>query len=138
MNKLSRLIIAALVGMSLSMPAFAQEANGKAKTDAQTTHAKKKGSTASKKAGQMTASNSATPAKAKPHKVRSAKKGATAGKKEGQATAPKAVAQTKSATHSASTSKKPATGARKHGPAASTTKVKSTGKKADKNQKVKS
>lgn len=138
MNKLSRLIIAGLVGMSLSMPAFGQAANGKAKSDAQTTHAKKKSSTATKKQTKMIASNSATPAKAKSHKMRSTKKGAAAVKKTGKSTAPKTEAKTKSATQSAAVSKKPAKGARKHGPAVSTTKVKSAGKKTDKNQKAKS
>ena len=138
MNKLSRLIIAALVGVSFSLPVFAQEAKSPAKSDAKTIQAAKKGSTATNKAAKMSATNAAAPAKGKSHKMHAAKKGATEGKKEGQTAAPKTATQPKGAAQSAPVAGKPATGVRKHGPVMSQTKVKGTAKKADKTQKVKS
>lgn len=138
MNKLSRLMIAALVGMSLSMPAFAKEANGKAKTAAHKTHAQKKGATVGKKTGQTSTSESAAPAKGKSHKMQSTKKGATEGKKTGETKTPKTVAQTKGAPRTARSTVKTAKVERKHGPVVAATKARNSGKKAGKNQKVKS
>jgi hypothetical protein len=120
MNKLTRLVIATLVVAMLSMPAFAKGAKGATKAEAQTTHAKKKSSTAVRQSGKMGASNTAAPAKAKSSKTHSAKKGSTA------------------ASHTAHTSKKPARGSKKARTSASTSKVKTTGKKSAKNQKGKS
>lgn len=84
MNKIMTVLIATVMGFSLSLPAFAQPASGQAKGGAHKMHAKKKGATEGKKEGQEGVSPASANVKTEAHEMHARKKGATVGKKEGQ------------------------------------------------------
>ena len=125
MRKLLLLVCAIAVGLSLSMPVFAQTA-AQSKEKAHTMMAKKKGTTEGKKIGQQGAT---TPAKSEVHKKTTAKKGTAEGAKERTA---KTVASTKQMTTKTSAAAKGTTGVKKVG------KESAPGKKTTKDTKVKS
>ena len=68
MNKLMTMVFAAVIGFSLSMPAFAQPASGQAKTGAHEMHAKSTGATVGEKEGQEGASPASPKATPRAHR----------------------------------------------------------------------
>jgi hypothetical protein len=99
MNKLMTMVFAAVIGFSLSMPAFAQSASGQAKTGTHDMHAKSTGATTGEKAGQESVSPASAKTKTGAHAIHARKKGATAGEKEGQEGASPASPKAKTTAH---------------------------------------